>query len=250
MKTNHKTHDTESLYNRKIHSLTCLVLFCIICILFLLALTLFLLKRGNYFEILRASVNQEPYHYENNASYIQRKTQFEMLPLQDVDIAFVGDSITARFEWQEYFTEPLIANRGIDSDVTEGVYNRLDNIIAESPEQLFLMIGINDIQQSILSEITLNYYALILDQLSKELPDCKIYVQSILPVNHTTGIDNATVASLNAKIRELAESRSLIYIDLYQLMISQNDFPYTVDGVHPTGDGYQIWMDALAPYIE
>ncbi len=207
-------------------------------------MTLFLLIRGNYFSILMQTMSQEngSYDYESNASYIQRSTQFEMLPTQDTDIVFVGDSITARFEWDEYFTDFTVANRGIDSDVTEGVYNRLDTIVSQTPEKIFLMIGINDIRQEIPAETTISYYEKILDELMKTLPDCQIYVQSILPVHTSTGIDNRDVQNLNESIKALAKHKGLPYLDIYSAVVdSENNFTYTVDGVHPTGEGYVIW---------
>lgn len=211
-------------------------------------MTLFLLIRGDYFAILRHTVSRDTgsYNYEDNASYVQRTTQFSMLPVQDTDIVFVGDSITARFEWDEYFTDYTIANRGIDSDVTEGVYNRLDTIISQTPERIFLMIGINDIRQGIPEDTTLFYYGKILDELKSALPDCKIYVQSILPVHTSTGIDNASVQSLNRSIRKLAEEKEFPYLDIYSAVVDEeNTFTYTADGVHPTGAGYSIWTEII-----
>lgn len=211
-------------------------------------MTLFLLIRGDYFAILRHTVSRDngSYNYEDNASYVQRTTQFSMLPVQDTDIVFVGDSITARFEWDEYFTEYKVANRGIDSDVTEGVYNRLDTIISQTPENIFLMIGINDIRQGIPENTTLFYYEKILDELKTALPDCQIYVQSVLPVHTSTGIDNASVQSLNRFLRKLAEEKNLPYLDIYSAVADkENNFTYTVDGVHPTGAGYSIWTEII-----
>lgn len=217
------------------------------------SLALVLLIRGNYFGMIRQAMSQSEnsYHYENNASYVQRSTQFDMLPVQDTDIVFVGDSITARFEWDEYFTDYTVANRGIDSDVTEGVYNRLDTIVSQTPEKIFIMIGINDIRQKIPSETTLAYYEKILDELAAELPNCKIYVQSVLPVHTSTGIDNAEVQKLNTSIRELATQKGLTYLDIYSAVVDEeNDFTYTVDGVHPTGDGYAIWTEIVKQELE
>jgi lysophospholipase L1-like esterase len=195
-------------------------------------------------------VSHEAYHYTDNASYVQRQSQFEMLPVADVDVVFAGDSITARFEWQEYFPDLIVANRGIDSDVSEGLKNRLDCIIAEKPEKIFLMIGINDIRQSIPAEDTLANYREIVSRLKQELPECTIYIQSILPVSHTTGIDNADVRALNEQLKALASEEGLTYIDLYtSLVSSDDDFLYTADGVHPTGEGYQIWMDLIDIYL-
>ncbi len=214
--------------------------------LLLSCLTFILLIRGNYFTMLKQTVSHEPYHYEDNASYTQRTTQFDILPVQDTDIVFVGDSITARFEWDEYFTNYTVANRGIDSDVTEGVYHRLDTIISQTPEQIFLMIGINDIRQDIPTETTLDYYEKILDELMTALPDCQLYVQSVLPVHTSTGIDNTRVQYLNEQLRTLASAKGLIYLDIYSVVVdAKNNFTYTVDGVHPTGEGYAIWTGMI-----
>lgn len=216
----------------------------------LFAMTIFLLIRGNYFAILKQTMSHETYQYTDNASYIQRKTQFEMLPARDTDIVFLGDSITARFEWQEYFSDLSVSNRGIDSDVCEGVANRLDTVISQSPDKIFIMIGINDIRQQIAPEVTMQYYSDIIDTLRAALPASRIYLQSVLPVSRSAGIDNVQVQALNEKIKELAEANSLTYIDLYsKLVTDDNDFTYTRDGVHPTGEGYRIWMEEITGYI-
>lgn len=230
--------------SERFYRIGCLLLGC---------LCLLLLIRGNYFTMLREAMSQSEgsYDYENNASYVQRSTQFDMLPVQDTDIVFVGDSITARFEWDEYFTNYTVANRGIDSDVTEGVYNRLDTVISQTPEKIFLMIGINDIRQQIPPETTLSYYEKILDELMSTLPDCKIYVQSVLPVHTSTGIDNADVQSLNASLEALAKRKGLPYLDIYSAVADEeNNFTYTVDGVHPTGDGYLIWTKMIEQELD
>ncbi len=216
-------------------------------------LSLILLIRGNYFDMLAQTMapDKGSYDYESNASYVQRSTQFDMLPVQDTDIVFVGDSITARFEWDEYFTQYTVANRGIDSDVTEGVYNRLDTIVSQTPEKIFLMIGINDIRQGISPETTLSYYENILDELMTTLPDCEIYVQSVLPVNTSTGIDNTKVQSLNLSLKSLSERKGLPYLDIYSAVVdAENNFTYTVDGVHPTGEGYAIWTGIVEEVLE
>ena len=211
-------------------------------------LSLVLLIRGNYFDILIQTMSSDSgsYDYKNNASYVQRSSQFDMLPVQDTDIVFAGDSITARFEWDEYFTDYTVANRGIDSDVTEGLYNRLDTIVSQTPDKIFIMIGINDIRQGIPTETTLSYYEKTIDALMTALPDCEIYIQSVLPVHTSTGIDNADVQSLNRSIAALAENKGLTYLDIYSAVAdSENNFTYTVDGVHPTGDGYAIWTQIV-----
>lgn len=223
-----------------------------LCCFILFAALVFLLYRDGYFTSLYQTVSASDYHYEDNAQYIQRNSMFLLSPAEKSDIVFVGDSITARGEWQEFFPDKIVLNRGIDSDVTEGVLHRLDTVTASKPDKIFLMIGINDIRQGIDSEETLSNYGQIVDSLQKTLPDSDIYIQSILPVNSKTGIDNRSVLSLNQSIKELAESYGLTYIDIYSDMADENnDLPaaYSVDGVHMTGDGYQIWLRRLGQYI-
>lgn len=112
------------------------------------------------------------------------------------------------------------------------------------------MIGINDIRQKIDPSDSLSYYEQTIHTLKRELPDSTLYIQSVLPVNHATGIDNALVQEFNQKVKELANANSLTYIDLYSKVVTDsNDFIYTVDGVHPTGEGYQIWMDTISPFV-
>lgn len=218
--------------------------------LLLLLVVLFLLKRGNYFAMLKDAMSEHTFQYTDNASYIQRKTQFELMPERSTDVVFLGDSITARFEWQEYFSDLSVANRGIDSDVTEGVLNRLDTVENQHPKKLFLMIGINDIMHKLPLDTSMQNYKKILTQLSEALPDCRIYIQSVLPVNTSTGIDNSNVSAFNEALQSLCDEMDLPYIDLYSLMVTEdNDFTYTADGVHPTGEGYAIWMDGIREYV-
>ncbi len=242
------THNRNK--EKAIHSYRAISYLLLACTLFLLAVVLVLLKRGNYFSMLQDAMSDHTFQYTDNASYIQRKTQFELMPERNTDIVFLGDSITARFEWQEYFSDLTVANRGIDSDVTEGVLNRLDTVENQHPQKIFLMIGINDIMHKLPPDTSIQNYKKILTQLSEALPDCKIYVQSVLPVNTSTGIDNSDVSAFNAELRQLCDDLALPYIDLYSLMVTDdNNFTYTADGVHPTGEGYAIWMNAISEYV-
>ena len=222
-----------------------------ICILFLCAI-LFLLKRDGYFTFLANTVSDTHYSYMDNAQYTQRETMFELSDLKQSDIVFVGDSITARSEWQEFFPDYTVLNRGIDSDVTEGVYHRLSSVTKTNPKKVFVMIGINDIRQHIDFDESLTYYSLLMSELKTSLPDSEIYIQSILPVHSKTGISNKEVANRNASIKELAEHYQLTYINIFDDMIDENyDLPtdYSVDGVHMTGAGYQVWLNKLRDYI-
>lgn len=216
--------------------------------LLLFALVLFLLYRHDYFSILTQMANNTSYDYTKNAQYTQRQTLFELLPDTQADIVFAGDSITARCEWQEFFPEKIVLNRGIDSDVSEGLLNRLDVIIDAQPGKLYLMIGINDIRQKIPLNTTISNYEKIVQTLLEELPDTTLYVQSIIPVGKNTGMDANEILAANEELKALCEKYGVAYIDLHSLLEDDAHWlpeAYSIDGVHLTGEGYRIWIDTI-----
>src|SRR5574344_564249 len=85
-------------------------------------------------------VAQEKYKY--NEFYFQRATLFEKLPVGKKDIVFFGNSLTNGCEWHELFNMPNIKNRGISSDVIQGLYDRSESIISGQPKKIFLMSGV------------------------------------------------------------------------------------------------------------
>ena len=78
-------------------------------------------------------------------TYFHRKNLFEMLPLKDSAIIFLGNSITAGGEWSELLNNPNIINRGIPGDHCDGMRERLDEVLRHRPSKIFLMAGINDL---------------------------------------------------------------------------------------------------------
>ena len=188
--------------------------------------------------------------------YKDKKSLFEILPKTNRSIIFIGDSITDGCEWSELLQNPNIKNRGIGSDTTYGVLKRLDNIIQSEPEKVFLMIGINDLGRGeSVSEITSNYDK-ILERLTKSVPNSEVFVQSVLPISKqklNTQISNEKVRSLNKEIKQLSQKYNLNFIDLYSLMISEDDqliSDVTTDGIHLNGSGYEIWRNAIQQYIK
>jgi hypothetical protein len=85
--------------------------------------------------VLRTGVN----------TYLEmRRQHLEMLGTR-AEVVMLGDSLTELGEWQEMFPEVKIANRGISSDMTSGILERLDEVMEARPRKVFLMAGINDL---------------------------------------------------------------------------------------------------------
>lgn len=193
------------------------------------------------------------YSYLNNPQYERQKSVFESVPASDADIVFLGDSLTAFCPWQEFFSNQTVLNRGIGSDVSEGVLNRLDSVIAHAPKRVFLMIGINDLSKKIDQKVTVDNVERVIQKLQENLPDCTIYLQSVLPVRVNT-ISGESVAELNEEYIRISEKWNIVYIDLYSHFCDKDGKMIAEfcaeDGVHLLGAGYSEWVKTIFPYIK
>lgn len=188
--------------------------------------------------------------YRSNVQYEAYVSMFE-LNERKTDIVFLGDSITARGRFEEFFPDKNILNRGIGSDVSEGVLYRLDEVEIHKPSAIFLMIGINDLGHSIsVEDIIINVRKILLE-LESALPECDVYLQSVLPV---TTIDLTAIRDLNNEYKSLAEDfGKCTYIDIYTEFVTekgeiQKDL-ISGDGVHLNGKGYKAWINKIENII-
>lgn len=184
----------------------------------------------------------------------QKVSMFRATPVSIGAIIFVGNSITEGGNWSELFPEKHILNRGIGGDITEGVVNRLDEIVRHQPSKIFICIGTNDIAKGISQEVIIQNYRTILETVKARSPETKIYVQSVLPVgkNLITGHSNEKIVPLNVEIKKLCSEMKIRYIDLYPSFIDETGYlipAYTNDKLHLLGKGYLVWKPLIEPYI-
>ena len=192
--------------------------------------------------------------------YHQRQSLFEVLPVTEGAIVFVGNSITDGCEWSEFFPEFVVLNRGISGDISEGVLYRLPSIIELKPTKVFLKIGTNDLARNIPAQTLFDNICLIIDQIREQSPETEIFIQSILPVNDAFGMFSGHTSRtpeikwVNSQLQEWAENRTKVtYIDLFNHFRNEDNdlmnLKYTNDGLHLTGEGYRLWVEILNPYI-
>jgi lysophospholipase L1-like esterase len=159
-------------------------------------------------------------------------------------IVFLGDSITKRFSLNEYFPGITILNRGIFSDTTRGVLERIDdNVNSLQIDKLFLMLGYNDLQYRDNPEILRN-----MDEIVSRVRARKIFIQSVLPVSSYRKQDNARIVELNQGLQELAARKNCHYVDLHSSFVDENGgikVEYSRDGVHPNVYGMQLWRKII-----
>lgn len=175
-------------------------------------------------------------------------------------IVFVGDSITDAYNLEEFYSAYNLSfnlyNRGIGGDTTAGMLKRLKTSLFDlEPSKIVILIGINDLNAGKSSEYVIDNYKKILTNIKNNLPNCKVYVQSVYPVNSDTyNIAGSTskIIEVNSKLRLLAAEKGYIYIDIFpQLKTNENllDSNYAYDGLHPNAAGYSIVTSLIVNYL-
>ncbi|MGA8089675.1 MAG: GDSL-type esterase/lipase family protein [Terracidiphilus sp.] len=174
---------------------------------------------------------------------------------------FLGDSLTELCEWNELLDAPVL-NRGISSDTTVDVLNRLDTVLALHPKAIYLMIGINDAVEGSSVAAAAGRYQQILHTIHKADPATAVYMQSVLPVLSTGSFVemlgrnggprlNQWVREMNQTISGYADNKSFFYINVHDDLLENNELAgrYTVDGIHLTGAGYTVWKRRVLTFL-
>lgn len=174
-----------------------------------------------------------------------------------VDVAFFGNSITFGSNFQQYFTDISICNLGYPGDNLSGMIERVEmgQVNAVHPKKVFVMGGINGLENQSIATFKRQYLRLI-DILHDSLPSASIYLESMLPIN--PGIGNGSLYAPNDKIleankviKDIADSLSFTYIDLFPLYAENGMLnpAYTEDGIHITSSNYAQWAETIRPLV-
>lgn len=171
----------------------------------------------------------------------------------DCDIVFLGNSITAGSDFQAFFQDKQIINMGLHGDIIPGMINRIEMVKSVNPEKIFVMAGTNDLVHVSIEKYVERYDSLI-TVLQRNLPNAKIYIQSVLPANHelaSSYIPNDKVKDGNAAIKKMAEPKGCTFINLYDLYELKGEMKKELsrDGIHLKPEAYGIWAEALREYV-
>ncbi|RFA09549.1 hypothetical protein B7R54_10210 [Subtercola boreus] len=170
--------------------------------------------------------------------------------LENPTIVFLGDSLTAGADWQKYFGDYTVHNLGVPGDTTDGVKDRLDEVVALDPGTVVLLIGANDLAKRRSVEHVVQNIETILVTLRNELPDAEILLQSVMPRGHEYA---AEICDINRHIWQFASSVRTHYLDLWPaLALDDGELnpAYTTDRLHLNAEGYEAWLSELEPALE
>ena len=175
--------------------------------------------------------------------------------LNNVDIVFLGDSLTDGCDLEKYYPLYTAVNRGISGDTSDGLLNRLKvSAYDVEPTGVVLLIGVNDISRGVKPSELYENYEKIITGLKENLPDTIIIWCSMTALGGKSAKYNDTVIICNQKIKLLAEKYDCVFVDLFTPLCDADSREireeYTVDGTHLTDAGYQVITREIKKALE
>ena len=180
-----------------------------------------------------------------------RYDALRMLPVTENSIVFIGNSITNMHEWWEAFgCNPHIINRGVSGALSREALANVEPVVAGKPAKVFLLLGTNDLGTRGLNspEQVVENVALLVDRFQSESPRTRLYVQSILPSRNGLRTLEAEKET-NRALAALCAEKKITYIDLWNDLLPVADRVHSLDGLHLTASGYEIWCRKIQRYV-
>jgi len=184
-----------------------------------------------------------------------------------IDLYFQGDSITRRWgatdypdfldHWKRNFHGWNAGNFGWGADLTQNILWRLENgeLDGVNPKVIVLLAGTNDVgkepgDDAKVAEVARGLKAIV-DVCRKKAPGATIVLTAIFPRNDNPAV-MPTIDRINAQIASLADGKAIRFLDVNPRLADAKGTLFegmTVDGLHPSLKGYEVWAQGLKPIL-
>lgn len=162
---------------------------------------------------------------------------------------FIGDSITEGFSFNEILPkESVMAGAGATAGYIYEEY--IDDLTGKKPDNIFIMLGSDDMLMPVddPKEFFINDLTKLINKIKEDLPDSKIYIQSITPVTEEALAQEPRyegIEEYNDSLKELATNLAVNYVDIGEL-VKENPSLYAEDGIHFKKEFYQLWLQSIS----
>jgi len=214
---------------------------------------------------LSASSATVPLPRNDKNSQLAHEQLVEKAKKGGVDIYFEGDSITRRWgatdypdflaNWKKNFYGWNAGDFGWGADSTQHILWRIENheLDGVHPKVIVLLAGTNNVGRQPASDEKIDDIAKgikkLIDTFQQKAPEATIILTAIFPRNDNIAVV-PSINRINDKISKFADGKRVRYININDKLADKNGVLYkgmTMDKLHPTVVGYQIWADALKP---
>lgn len=201
----------------------------------------------------------------NNKSNDSNKDNVVITKTIDSNYLFLGDSQVDNYDLDKFYEGLNVVNSGVNGDTTEKILNNMKNRVYQyNPSKVFIEIGVNDLTQKKTSEEVVLNIKKIIKLIKENRPYCKIYLESIYPLNKTDDekideyvrnlfVDNELIIKTNELLMKLALEEEIDYINIYDKLVDEDGnlkLEYTKEGQHISDMGYERITEILMKYID
>ncbi len=193
----------------------------------------------------------------------RNKAKLDQAKQGDIDLAFIGDSITQGWErkgkdiWADKYADRKAINLGFGGDRTEHVIFRLQNgsLANIKPKVAVLMIGTNNTghQMQEPAEVAEGVEK-ILGVLESKSPETKVLLLGVFPRGkQALDAKRLNNVAINQRIRRLHDGERVHYLDIGQVFLEEDGrlSPEIMhDALHLTPEGYRRWAEAIEPTLQ
>lgn len=202
--------------------------------------------------------------------YQRHKEVVELISKKQVDLIFIGDSITHMFgglpksqiargssTWETYYGHRNAINMGFGWDRTQNVLWRLENGELEgiTPKVAVVLIGTNNrtgtqnARQNTPAEIAEGVSA-ICTTIHKKVPKCKVLLLGVLPRSPEHFVK--PIEEINKLLAPLEKEDYITFLNMRDQFGDKEGLPKKElmhDGVHPNAAGYHVWAETMEPVL-
>ncbi len=181
----------------------------------------------------------------------------------------IGTSVAPHERWPDQLAARLrdartgldvVANLAVNGFTSRDVVEReLPRLAALRPEFASLLVGVNDVVQSVPPATFIANAATILDDLVRRLPANRIVVvttpdYTVTPQGAAYGDPAEQAAGIrtnNASLAGLAAERGVTVVDIHDLSLRAATDRTLVadDGLHPSVAQYALWVERIEPVV-
>lgn len=157
----------------------------------------------------------------------------------------MGDSISLGFSGYDFLSNSsVIAKSGL---TVSNLDEQIDTVKKLKPRVIFLSYGSNDVEMYEENVSTfIRDYKKVIKTLSEELPNTKLFVNSIFPVRKDVLEKQPAYAYIdeyNKRLQKMCDEIQVAFLDNTDIVKQQY---YEPDGIHFSAEFYPVWLERMA----
>ncbi len=165
---------------------------------------------------------------------------------------FIGDFVVSGISQFGFVADSqVISSNSMTSDKLTGY---LDNIVSQSPDSVYIMVGINDLNYGSRSvDDIYKYEKEFIEAVKSAIPSANVYVLSVLPISQrfesSSKVKQTNIDSLNGMFSENASTLGITYIDVATVFKDGSGYfgsSYTDSGYNLKSGYYAFMLNGIA----